>query len=160
MCFCFATKLFWRWLTSSFEQKKPLELTNVHINIFFTTCTKQGKGFKKRKKRKARRPYARIKTNLGRMSPWKLSERQLFLFSIPVWTQGREILVSFSHIHNRSQLKGNWASDLARMGTSPISSAIAEYLCWWRRATPVRYFNTKPCLVNCLNDAVSKQHLP
>lgn len=43
VCFCFATKLFWRWLTSSFEQKKPLYLTHARANIFFTLRIKQGK---------------------------------------------------------------------------------------------------------------------
>lgn len=43
VCFCFATKLFWWWLTSSFEHKKPVKLTNVLINTFFTMCTKQEK---------------------------------------------------------------------------------------------------------------------
>lgn len=43
MCFCFATKLFGWWLTSSFERKKPLYLTHVRVNIFFTMRIKQKK---------------------------------------------------------------------------------------------------------------------
>lgn len=99
---------------------------------------------------------------MGRTSPQdSLLGCLLFLFSTSYSSSAlKEEKASslVANIHGRSHLKGNTRKDLAQPGIS-ASSTMAEYLRWCQMMTPARYFNTKPCLVNRLNDAVSK-HLP
>lgn len=158
--FLFCNKAF-QMMTNLFLWRQKASVTNVHRNMFFTMCIKQGKE-RKRGGEGNWRTEARIQSNLGKTESRKAVKKLLFLFSISYSSsaQGRKLVVSLNHIHNRSHLKGNIASDLAWMGVLPIFQHHYWIFMSWLMMTLVKYFNTKPCLVNRLNDVVSKQHLP
>lgn len=95
MCFCFATKLFRWWLTSSFEDKKA-SVTNVHTNMFFTMCIKQRKE-RKRGGEGSWRTEARIQSNVGKIESMKAVWKVVILilnFLQLICSQGRKLVVS------------------------------------------------------------------
>lgn len=141
--FLFCNKAF-LMMTNFFLWAGKASPTNAHINIFFTMCIKQGG-------RGALGPYARIKTHLRRTSTWELSGRLLFLLSVPSSSSALKeekspSLLATTALTWKETRRGIWHE-----WASP--QFPAEYLCWWRMMTSVSYSNTKPCLVNRLNDA-------
>lgn len=159
--FLFCNKAF-QMMTNLFLWRQKASVTNVHRNMFFTMCIKPRKE-RKRGGEGSWRTEARIQSNLGKIESMKAVRKVVILilnFLQLICSQGRKLVVSLNHTHNRSHLRGNIARDLAWMGVLPIFQHHYWVFMSWRMMTLVKYFNTKPCLVNRLNDVVSKQHLP